>query len=267
MLSRAMVDVSSRLRDARERAGLSIQDISARTKIKAVQLQAIERGEFERLPGAFFTRAFIKNYAREVGLPADELARDYDASRAERAPEARPAAELGRASKNPPVSVAHQQSSDARDASRRSVPMHEARSVWPPLALALILLIVISVVTRQPGQSGEPGVVGTAGTVEASAPVSPTPPVEKPPEVLTMEISPTALIWINAKVDGVQAVYRLVEAGEHLKIEARNELKFRIGNAAAFAYAINGVPGRTLGASGEVIEFQVTRDNVRTYRR
>ena len=76
-----MVDVSSRLRAARERAGLSIQDISARTKIKAVQLQAIECGEFERLPGPFFTRAFIKNFAREVGLAPDEIAREYDAGR------------------------------------------------------------------------------------------------------------------------------------------------------------------------------------------
>ena len=38
-------------------------------------------------------------------------------------------------------------------------------------------------------------------------------------------------------------------------------------NAAAFVYTVNGVPGRALGASGEVVEFQMTRENVHTYRR
>ena len=75
------------------------------------------------------------------------------------------------------------------------------------------------------------------------------------------------MIWINAKADGVQAVYRLVQPGERLVIEARNDLTFRIGNAAAFVYTVNGVPGRALGASGEVVEFQITRENVHTYRR
>ena len=82
-----------------------------------------------------------------------------------------------------------------------------------------------------------------------------------------MEIAPTAEIWINASADGQRAIYRLVKPGERVKVEARNELSFRIGNAAAFQYSINGVPGRVLGQSGEVLEFQVTRDNVRTYHR
>jgi hypothetical protein len=82
-----------------------------------------------------------------------------------------------------------------------------------------------------------------------------------------MEIFPSAEIWINAIADGERAVYRLVQPGERLRVEARNELSFRIGNAGAFQYALNGVPGRAVGGPGEVREFRITRDNFRTYHR
>ena len=66
------------LRRARERAGLEIEEISARTKIKPSFLRALETGHFEVLPGPFFTRTFLRTYAREVGVPPDEVVREYD---------------------------------------------------------------------------------------------------------------------------------------------------------------------------------------------
>lgn len=58
----------SELRHVRERLGLSLPDIADRTKIRTSILGAIERNEIERLPPPIFTRAFVKAYAREVGL-------------------------------------------------------------------------------------------------------------------------------------------------------------------------------------------------------
>ena len=58
----------SELRHARERLGLSLRDISDRTKIRSRSLGSIERNEIDRLPPPIFTRAFVKAYAREVGL-------------------------------------------------------------------------------------------------------------------------------------------------------------------------------------------------------
>lgn len=266
-----MVDVSSRLRTAREQAGLTIAEISARTKIKAVQLEAIERGEFERLPGVFFTRAFLKNYAREVGLPPDEIVREYDTWRGvnEAPPEPaitveplRPVAARAAAAPIPHADVAE------REPSPRGMQLPSPKSAWPALALALVLLLVISVASRQSRGSAESGAVAAAGTAAASAkPVATSGPVEKRPEILSMEITPSAVIWVNAKADGVQAIYRLVQPGERLKVEARNDLTFRIGNAAAFQYTLNGAPGRPLGGTDEVREFQITPDNFQAYRR
>ena len=269
-----MANVSSRLRAARERAGLEIEDIAAATKIKAWQLQAIERGEFERLPGEFFTRAFLRTYAREVGLSADEIVREYDASRGtpDRPAETTRAAARGstRARDAAPVTRLRGDPEDEEEEPHgRTVPFSSPRSAWPVLALAFVLLMAISAINREPGGSSvEAGAVSAAGVVEASTPPAPTSgTVEPEPEVLAMEIAPTAEIWVNASADGERVIYRLVQPGERLQLTARSELTFRIGNAAAFQYSINGVQGRVLGGPDEVREFQVTRENIRTYHR
>lgn len=56
------------LRSARERAGLSLADISAQTKINERQLLAIESGDVSRLPPETFAKAFIKSYCRALKM-------------------------------------------------------------------------------------------------------------------------------------------------------------------------------------------------------
>ena len=72
-----------------------------------------------------------------------------------------------------------------------------------------------------------------------------------------------AVVRITATADGERAAYRLFAAGERLTIRARDELSFRLGNAGAFQYSINGTPGRPVGRSGDVREFTISRDNYR----
>ncbi|WP_334120417.1 RodZ domain-containing protein [Limnobacter sp.] len=58
------------LRAARERAGYSLSDISAQTKINERQLEAIESGDVGRLPPETFAKAFIKSYCKALKLDA-----------------------------------------------------------------------------------------------------------------------------------------------------------------------------------------------------
>lgn len=60
------------LRSARESRGLTIDQISEVTKIGKRLLEAIEADAFERLPGGIFDRAFIRAFAREVGVDEEE---------------------------------------------------------------------------------------------------------------------------------------------------------------------------------------------------
>ncbi|UJP02532.1 MAG: DUF4115 domain-containing protein [Nitrosomonas sp.] len=56
------------LRNARTAKGLSIDDVSRQLRLSAQQIEAIEKEDFEKLPGRTFLRGFIRNYANLVQL-------------------------------------------------------------------------------------------------------------------------------------------------------------------------------------------------------
>jgi cytoskeleton protein RodZ len=66
-------DIGEALRAERERQGLSVEEVSERTKISRRNLEAIENGRQDDLPHLVYTRGFVKNYARLLTLDADKL--------------------------------------------------------------------------------------------------------------------------------------------------------------------------------------------------
>src|SRR5687767_14691179 len=72
-----MDDFGGKLRQARERRGISLRQISASTKIAAAALDALEKNNISKLPGGIFSRAFVRSYALEVGLDPDETVREF----------------------------------------------------------------------------------------------------------------------------------------------------------------------------------------------
>lgn len=74
-----MSELGQTLREAREAKGLSLDDLQEITKIQKRYLSAIEEGNFAQLPGEFYTRAFIKNYAEAVDLDSAVVFEEYAA--------------------------------------------------------------------------------------------------------------------------------------------------------------------------------------------
>jgi transcriptional regulator with XRE-family HTH domain len=66
-----------RLRRERERRGISIDTIAAVTKVGADLWIGLERNDFSKWPTGIFARAFIRDYARAIGLDADELVDEF----------------------------------------------------------------------------------------------------------------------------------------------------------------------------------------------
>ncbi len=66
-----------KLRQQRERRGISLDAISTTTKISTRMLRAIEDEHFDQLPGGVFNKGFIRAYARQVGLDEEEVVTDY----------------------------------------------------------------------------------------------------------------------------------------------------------------------------------------------
>src|ERR671936_912762 len=76
-LDRNPGDFGRKLREARERRGISLRQIAAATKISMSVLEALERNDISRLPGGIFSRAFVRSYAIEVGLDPEATIQEF----------------------------------------------------------------------------------------------------------------------------------------------------------------------------------------------
>lgn len=72
-----MMEIGMILKEARESNDISLDSLQETTKIQKRYLLAIEQGNLHLLPGKFYARAFIKEYATAVGLDPDELLMGY----------------------------------------------------------------------------------------------------------------------------------------------------------------------------------------------
>jgi cytoskeleton protein RodZ len=68
-----MESIGERLRKERFRKGLDLNQIAELTKINLPMLEAIEADDLEGIPGNFFLRSFVRQYAKALGLDAGEF--------------------------------------------------------------------------------------------------------------------------------------------------------------------------------------------------
>ena len=66
-----------RLRSERERRGITLETIATVTKVSADLWDGLERNDFSRWPSGVFARAFVRDYARAIGLDADEVVQEF----------------------------------------------------------------------------------------------------------------------------------------------------------------------------------------------
>jgi cytoskeletal protein RodZ len=249
-----MSSVGADLRHARERAQLSLRDLSARTKIRVPLLEAIEQEQFDRLPPGLLTRGYLRAYAREVGLDAEAIVRQYT--------------EQFEPARVPPSQKATEIEWD---------PEPSVRTRWAiltpaiPLTLAALFFLLMNRGTEIAAPrpvTAPPAVtpIGTTGQQPAAASVADAAThAVAPAERLRLEIYPTGDTWIEASVDGTLVLYELIDAGQRRTLEADREIALLIGDAGAFAYSINDMPGRPLGRTSEVRDIRITRDNASSF--
>ena len=155
------VDFGTFLRQAREHRGVSLQDLAASTKISARVLESLERNDPSKLPGGIFSRAFVRAYAREVGLDPDVAVASFvtafpDESGADEMPATTRAVEV-----------------ESFEQRRRVV-----RVLVRLLGVALLLAIVAFLYYSRFG-TGAPA-AGPAATQEPEGAASPAPPPALP---------------------------------------------------------------------------------------
>lgn len=66
-----------RLRRRRERHGITLEEVSAATRVKADLLERFERGDLTGWPTGLYARAWVRGYARAIGADEDDAVEDF----------------------------------------------------------------------------------------------------------------------------------------------------------------------------------------------
>lgn len=70
--------IGEKLKKAREERGLTYKEIQNTIKIRTKYLEALEKNEYDVIPGEAYIRAFLKSYGNHIGLNGEELVEEYN---------------------------------------------------------------------------------------------------------------------------------------------------------------------------------------------
>ena len=244
-------DVGARLRVAREAQQISLRQIAETTKISISALEAVEENDVAQLPGGIFTRAFVRSYAAEVGLDPEETMREFVAQVL--------AEEINEDKKYDNQSHEHDLFQSQQ---RMAGTVLKLVAIGLPVAGLLLYLGTRGVTTGTDAPEPPPA----SAPVERPVRTEPPAPAEPMSQgSLTIVLRPRADCWVSLRVDGESVFERVMRAGERESYEADDEIILNVGDAGAFAFAINQQVGRSLGASGQVMTAVITPQNYTSF--
>ena len=252
------------LRREREIRGISLKEIADATKISKRFLEAIERNDHRTLPAPVFTRGFVREYAKYLGLNADEMVNRYNYAAAgdDRIEKS---AHLERLVTPPPPPVKE------KPFRVSGIPPWYARIDRNVIVTAIILgaLAVLgywafrhkretSAAAREEAQT----VTTThAAPKAATATTASTPPAttsSAADQALHLVIEATARSWIVLEADGKTVLNDEMSKGDRASYDARERFRFRtIGNAGGVTLTLNDVALAPLGGDGDVVHDKV----------
>lgn len=274
-------DLGTRLRQARERRGISLRQIATSTKISVSVLEALERNDFSKLPGGIFGRAFVRSYAQEVGVDPERTVEEFLAAQP-----AEPHASLSQAA----TRRVDQDESAFESQQRMAGVALKLALVSVPIA-GLILYLPLARGGRAPASPERPA--APPSPVVRSQPVAPVAQMPLPqvpnsavasegqaggPEPapapapaqkdgVLLEVSPTGACWVSLTVDGSLVLSRVMQPGERVARRMREGALVQVGDAGVFAFTLNGREARRLGGPGEVKSVRITPDNYESFLR
>ena len=250
------------LRREREIRGISLKEIADATKISKRFLEAIERNDHRTLPAPVFTRGFVREYARYVGLSCEEMVNRYNFAAAgdDRIEKS---AQLDRLVQ-PVLPV------EREPPKKKGIPPAYAR-IDRNVYLLLILIAALTGVAwwaiqhkraeaelaRAEGARATAAENARRHTIVA-APVVVTPPAPKVEEPMRLVLELTDDCYLDLEVDGKTVMKDDYRLGTRDTLEAKDSFTFkRIGNASALILMLNDKQIPPLGRDGQVIKNRV----------
>ena len=231
---------------ARERAGMSVEQIAEATRIRQTLVRAIEHDDYGLCGGDFYARGHIRTIAGAIGLDPAPLVAEFDSTHA-----AGP----------PPRATEIYESETATHRERRGPNWSAA------MAAVLVVVVVYGVAQAVTGGSGArqtPIADPTAPAVTASATPSASPSPTGPSAVaqatrdrVTVQIHASGRSWLQAtNASGKELFQGMLAAGQVKTFSDKQRVKLVVGNAGAVTLTVNGTDVGEPGRPGQVARVQ-----------
>ena len=237
-----------------------MKEIADATKISKRFLEAIERNDHKTLPAPVFTRGFVREYARYLGLNAEEMVNRYNFA-AVGDDRIEQSAHLERLTtpQAPPL--------PGKKQPLKGIPPAYARVDRNVYILILVVVALAGVsywalkhrresrAANEERLAVDTRVVPAPVTPPAAPPVSATTqPDPTLPARLVLNIEVTERTWVKLDADGESVINDELHRGYHRSVEAKDSFRFRtIGNAAGITLTLNDLPVPALGHDGQVL--------------
>ena len=246
------MSVGEDLAHAREARGMSVEDISAQTRIRAGLIRAIEADDFGPCGGAVYARGHLRNIARAVGIDPEPLVAEFDSTHVEEIP---------------PVPVAGQPT-DAEIVARAE----RHRPNWTAaMAAALVAICVLAAYglfahnggPSRPtaGSGGTPVTTPTPSTPASTAPASPpqSAVAAVPSNVAIALVRVTGgTTWLQVETLSGRLLFQgLLPNGASKVFRDAKGLRMVIGNAPAVQLVADNHDFGTPQSSGNVAHVTV----------
>jgi cytoskeletal protein RodZ len=248
------------LRKEREIRGISLKEIADSTKISKRFLEAIERNDHGTLPAPVFTRGFVREYARYLGLNHEDMVNRYNFAAA--------GDERVEGLQHPvPQEMPQHPREIAGPRPKKGIPPAIAR-VDRSIFLTIAIVVALAGLTWWAVQYKRAERARIARN-EAAAPAVITPPKPAPtatqPDetaatsgMLRLGVEALADSWVELDVDGKTVLKDELKKGDRRTFEARESFRFRkIGNAAGLGLTFNDIRLPALGGDGKVVNDYV----------
>ena len=256
------------LKREREMRGVSLEEISAATRISTRFLEAIEAEQWDQLPGGVFNRGFIRSIARFLGLDEDGLVAEYaleTKGEAEKLPAASPATEIPR--------------------NWRPVVVISVLGVVLIAGLAGYLWLGAGLRGRfhQKGSAALPGTVAgspasmpaASGGADAgqgapvpsavsSAPVAGGLPQPEAPPVLALKMEAGKPAQLKVVADGKTVFDGPVRANDVMNFDAKATFEVTTNDSSALLLELNGQPVPPIGPPGQLGKVTLTQNDLKS---
>jgi cytoskeleton protein RodZ len=274
-----------KLKLEREKRAITLEQISAATKIGTRMLEALEQEKFNRLPGGIFNKGFVRAYARCLGLDEDQAVADYLEASGEaaalRLEPGRTEPEFhGRLAEPEETRLPHQlpwgllaaillviavglSIWSYRKREQRAHP-DAPHSMAAPRKSAPPASAVPSLTSLPAGASGKPLAAGPNLAPDAStgatrkmpasspAPAEAAAPMAQLPGEFVVLIQAREDSWLLINADGETLPSEVLSAGSQRAIHGRKQVVIKAGNAGGLDFSFNRKKLPPLGEPGEV---------------